>query len=150
MAKKKILAPRREMYKEISNWETTKSVGSNSVIVMHTVDKERETLIRLVGNISLERVSNDVTCYVAVYVNYGGGLALSDLSTNVRDRLASAILWHGVYHVSVGQEVVIVPFDVKGMRKLREDDVIEFVIHPSGGSGSVNLAMSGTSFFKLS
>ena len=123
------------------------NVQTNSVI--YTCDKERETLTRIVGNLVLELVSTGFL-NVFIVLARGGIVPIPDVSVGlIADREAESVLWHAIFKGTTAEELggKEVYIDVKGQRKLREDDTL--LVSAIASAGSWNFGHSLTVMNKL-
>ncbi len=131
--------------------------GSNAgVQVSQTLDtsSERETLVRIVGNIAGSRTQGSaVNGYLYMWIQLiPSGTPLSNLTdpassiVTLEGREANNILWHYANWLAGQYTTFEVDIDVKGMRKLEKDDTLRLcnICEVSGTNFGIFLTM----FFK--
>ena len=112
---------------------------------------ERETTVRIVGNLILEpKVADGTVGLALIVVKDGVGTPVMVLTngSEMFDRPAD-VLWHGVYRIGASSLApYLIPIDVRGQRKLRTDDKV--ILIALGDTSTVShVAGSLTYFCKL-
>ena len=104
---------------------------------------ERETFTRLVGNVAFATdASTDVAVHWVVWLDRDGTstLALSGGSNNIVGRQAESILAQGTFVGSATGQSNVIAVDVKGMRKVQDEDKIVFSYIGSTATGLISYA----------
>jgi len=124
---------------------TTTQAANNLLISAES----RQTLVRIVGNMSIRTSSHVVTIVAIVMVKENTNAEILDVtltSTDAYPLRPEDVLWIGKFSSVDAWSNLIV--DVKGMRKLRKNDVIQIIARTPAGTGSVQYAFK--TFCKLS
>ncbi len=107
-------------------------VDLGEAVILDTIE-EVETLVRIVGNIMWVRklaTSLEGMVRMSIRLHPGGVDLLTDSVPDVErereGRHANQILWSGCSHIMRQYDMWNFDIDVKGMRKLEEDDIIAF------------------------
>ncbi len=107
------------------------SVGNTQVQTILRTSTERETLIRIVGNVSITKAAGAAATRARLaIVRIANGTAVSSLNTADAGELYAQIdqvLWSQVIMLPVAADadgMLNVHVDVRGMRKLQNGDVI--------------------------
>ncbi len=143
--------PKRKIRKRIFFGIHT-AINALVTTVIDTMDEE-ETLVRIVGNISVKKLtapgaSDEVSLYIAK--SSSGSLGFTTTSPNNVahvGRDAKAVLWSQGIMTGLQNDVQNFDIDVKGQRKLAELD--EIVVMSHGVTNNVaTVAWSLTMFYK--
>ena len=129
MSRKKYSGPRRPIEKDVITVHQTPTSTSQLETLLYTAD-DPCTVIRIVGNLvalgTYAGVGWGHIAIVKVDANLGAS-TLDNTNGNFVYRPEHNVLWHGSYCIEENVAINL-PVDVKGMRKLREQDSIRLIV----------------------